>query len=178
MNIILRLVRNAVKIFLTLLVITVSAQEIHAQGACTWFNDAIRRLYTAKDEDLDALWKELVSKNRIPLTCQDSVAFLYRGSARSVNWIGDFNAWGYDKQFNSRGERIPDTDIWILKASLPKDARLDYKIFLNNRDWILDPSNPANQWSGVGGGSLNSELQMPEWRRDTLTIARQASAAR
>jgi enterochelin esterase family protein len=164
-------------IVLTAIAMCASPQAMQAQNSCSCLEETVRKLYTAKEEDLDALWKQLIAQNRIPLTCDDSVVFLYRGDARSVNWLGDFNAWGYDKEFNSSGKRIPHTDIWILKASLPRDARLDYKIFLNNKDWLLDPANPANQWSGVGGGSLNSQLQMPEWRSDTLTGARLATVA-
>lgn len=143
--------------------------ECQAQDTYRAFNEEIQRLCHAKDEALDAVWLDLVSGNKVPLTCEDSVAFLYRGPAGSVSWMGDFNGWGYDKQFNTRGKRVPGTDLWILKTSLPKDARLDYKILLNNKDWIVDPANHATQWSGVGGGSINSELRMPYWNKDSLT---------
>ncbi|HYC86124.1 MAG TPA: alpha/beta hydrolase-fold protein, partial [Chryseosolibacter sp.] len=67
------------------------------------------------------------------------------------------------------GTRIPGTDIWMLKTSFPKDARLDYKIVVNGTNWILDPENREHQWSGVGGGSPNSELRMSEWVQDPVT---------
>lgn len=161
-----------------LITATIGAFQAHAQDRYHAFREAIGKLYRARAQDLDALWSEMVSENKIPVTCEDSVAFLYRGPARSVNWMGDFNGWGYDKQFATRGTRIPGTDVWILKRSLPKDARLDYKILLNNQEWIIDPANHASQWSGVGGGSINSELQMPYWKRDSLTISRIDSAKR
>lgn len=118
----------------------------------------------------DALWKSLSQAGSIPLVQEDSVAFLYRGNATAVTWMGDFNGWGFDKKFNNKGVKIPNTDIWVLKASFPKDARLDYKIILNGSDWIIDPVNPNQQWSGVGGGSPNSELRMPNWKPDPVTI--------
>src|SRR5690606_15653301 len=65
------------------------------------------------------------------------------------------------------------TDIWYLKTSFPKDARLDYKILINGSDWIVDPNNPHQQWSGVGGGSPNSELRMPDWKPDPVMIPRE-----
>jgi enterochelin esterase family protein len=86
-------------------------------------------------------------------------------------WMGDFNGWGYDKSFQNKGTRIPHTDIWILKASFPKDARLDYKIVVNDANWILDPDNTHQQWSGVGGGSPNSELRMPMWKAEPIAEA-------
>ena len=115
---------------------------------------------------LDEFWKELKKSNQIPFIVDDSVAFLYRGTAKSVEWMGDFNGSGYDKKFDNKGKKIANTDVWILKTSFPKDARLDYKIVLNGRNWILDPENSYQQWSGVGGGSPNSELRMPDWKED------------
>ena len=90
--------------------------------------------------------------------------------------MGDFNGWGYDKKFKNAGTKIPNSDLWIVRASLPKDARLDYKIMLNGTDWILDPANPNQQWSGVGGGSPNSELRMPSWKPDPSTLKREGIA--
>jgi enterochelin esterase family protein len=119
-----------------------------------------------KTTTLNDLWRGLAQAQQIPYTIGDSVAFLYRGAAKSVEWMGDFNGWGYDKKFNNKGKLIAHTDVWILKASFPKDARLDYKILLDGRTWILDPVNLHQQWSGVGGGSPNSELRMPLWKVD------------
>lgn len=109
----------------------------------------------------------------IPLVSKDSAAFLYRGEANSVAWMGDFNGWGYYKEIRNKGVRIPGTDVWVLRCSFPKDARLDYKIVLNETSWILDPENPHQQWSGVGGGSPNSEIRMPQWREDPIQRKRE-----
>ncbi|MFM9839372.1 MAG: alpha/beta hydrolase-fold protein [Cyclobacteriaceae bacterium] len=112
------------------------------------------------------VYHQLIEAKRIPFVVDDSVAFLYRGKAESVVWMGDFNGWGYDKVFLNQGKKIGNTNIWMLKASFPKNARLDYKILVDGKNWILDPENPYQQWSGVGGGSPNSELRMPEWKED------------
>ncbi|MEX1239973.1 MAG: alpha/beta hydrolase-fold protein [Cyclobacteriaceae bacterium] len=145
-------------------------QSVEAQDHYANFTETIQGLYNLRSEgEIEERWKNLVLKNQIPYIEEDSVAFLYRGDARKVVWMGDFNGWGYSKKFDNLGTRIPNTDIWILKASLPRDARVDYKILLNDRHWIVDPVNPVNQWSGVGGGSLNSEVRMPDWKEDMLT---------
>lgn len=120
----------------------------------------------------DQTYNLLASQRQIPFISNDSVLFLFRGTAKEVKWMGDFNGWGYDKSFNNIGQRIDKTDIWYLKASFPKDARLDYKIVIDNNQWILDPVNLNHQWSGVGGGSPNSELRMPEWHADEITFQR------
>ncbi len=127
---------------------------------------------TQRIAESDKWWTSLKSKNRIPLIAEDSVAFLYRSKAKSVEWVGDFNGWGYDKGFPNKGKRTGNSDFWILKCSFPKDARLDYKIILNGTEYLLDPENPHQQWSGVGGGSPNSELRMPLWKQDPETITK------
>lgn len=127
-------------------------------------------LYSGDTAVLNSTWHSLSEQKKIPLVIADSVAFLYRGDARFVKWTGDFNGWEYDKTFNNNGTRIRNTDIWILKARFPLDARLDYKLIVDDQ-WILDPENPNQQLSGVGGGSPNSELRMPAWKPDPVAKA-------
>ncbi len=117
-------------------------------------------------------WEDRKTNSQIPLIAQDSVAFFYRGSVSSVAWMGDFNAWGYNADFRNKGKRIKNTDIWVLTCSFPATARLDYKILLNGTTWVLDPNNPRQQWSGLGGGSPNSELRMPGWKEDPILLPR------
>lgn len=117
-----------------------------------------------RQTEIEKWWVTLRQQNQIPLVVEDSVAFLYQGEAKSVVLAGDFNGWGYDKNFNAVAQQIPNTHIWLLKATFPKDARLDYKIVLDGGNYILDPENARQQWSGVGGGSPNSELRMPSWK--------------
>jgi enterochelin esterase-like enzyme len=143
---------------------SVSAQDYSS------FTATIQKLYSGDTAVVNTLWQDLVDRENIPLVEKDSVAFLYRGEAKSVVWMGDFNRWGSNRTFPNAGKNIPGTDIWILRLSFPQDARLDYKIVVNENHWILDPVNPDHQWSGVGGGSPNSELRMPEWKEDPITL--------
>src|SRR5687768_12966902 len=104
------------------------------------FTNLVQKFYALKSPDeITQAWNDLIESESLPLIEHDSVAFLYRGEAKSVVWMGDFNGWGYDKTFTNKGTRIPGTDIWILKASFPMDARLDYKIVVNESNWMLDP---------------------------------------
>ena len=147
------------------------------------FTDGLGQNYSALQEnrqylnsksnpDIENWWTNLKKDKQIPLIIEDSVYFFYRGDAKTIEWMGDFNGWGYQKDFDNRGKKISGTDIWYLKASFPKDARLDYKILIDGSNWILDPENDHQQWSGVGGGSPNSELRMPQWHEDLSTIER------
>lgn len=122
---------------------------------------------------LNAWWSSLKSSQQIPLVVEDSVYFFYRGPAKTVEWMGDFNGWGYQKDFDNKGKKIPGTDLWFLKCSFPKDARLDYKILIDGNTSILDPENIHQQWSGVGGGSPNSELRMSAWHEDPALIEKE-----
>src|SRR5687768_5492825 len=116
--------RNAlrpIKSISLLSVLLFSLTTITAQDRYANFTETIQNLYRLTSQnEIDTCWGNLMSKNRIPLISEDSIAFLYRGDARKVVWMGDFNGWGYSKKFNNQGTRIPNTDIWILKASLPK----------------------------------------------------------
>ncbi len=134
--------------------------------------ETISVLRSGDSSKIEKIWKALSTESQIPLIVKDSVYFFYRGSATAVEWMGDFNGWGYQKDFPNKGTNIPSTNMWYLKSSFPEDARLDYKILLNGSTWILDPENKYQQWSGVGGGSPNSELRMPAWREDPSTIVR------
>ncbi len=117
-------------------------------------------------EKLDQLWESLVNNNQIPYTESETALFLYRGEAESVSWNGDFNSWSGNDGVKTDGTKIEGTDIWMWKATFPSDARLDYKVTINEENWILDPSNPHQQWSGFGP---NSELRMPDWEKEVLT---------
>ncbi|MEO1022103.1 MAG: alpha/beta hydrolase-fold protein [Bacteroidota bacterium] len=144
---------------------------------CTAKNGQETDLYTTlmalsdlpSDEErsnrVNAIWDSLKTEGQIPFRQDSTVLFLYRGEAESVHWNGDFNSWSGADQVKNKGMRIEGTDVWVLKTTFPSDARLDYKITVNEEEWILDPSNPLQQWSGFGP---NSELRMPDWQPEVL----------
>ncbi|MFN8205968.1 MAG: alpha/beta hydrolase-fold protein [Bacteroidales bacterium] len=108
---------------------------------------------------LHELYERLRDSHLIPFRLADSVLFIYYGAAESVSWAGDFNGWDPDaKSFSGRSSG--SGNLWIMKQQFPADARLDYKIVINHKNWILDPGNNHHQESGFGG---NSELCMPEY---------------
>ncbi|MDW8466111.1 MAG: hypothetical protein RML35_08025 [Chloroherpetonaceae bacterium] len=162
----------AKKFILCLSIGLLSTVQIAAQPSPTSFTsfhafkDTLMKLAEESREAagsarLNAFWAALVQARKVPFALGDSVAFLYRGVANSVRWNGDFNSWGSASHIRSSGERLNNTDIWLLEHRFPSDARLDYKIVLNGSTWILDPNNPLVQMSGFG---LNSELRMPNYQ--------------
>lgn len=110
----------------------------------------------AAQTDQQALADAFLGSTNVPHTENDTTAvFLYRGSASSVAVAGDFNGW------SGQGwslERLASTNLWFRIEHFETDARLDYKIFLNGSNWILDPRNPGRVPGGFGA---NSELAMP-----------------
>ena len=108
---------------------------------------------------LNQYWQELKDEKRIPFTHKDTVLFLYKGTATSVSWQGDFSSWGQNSSITTKGTRVGSSDLFYLKHVFPSDARIDYKIVIGS-NWILDPNNPNQQWSGFGP---NSALKMPDY---------------
>jgi len=86
---------------------------------------------------------------------------LFRGDGEGVGLIGDMTDWIDVLPF----ERISGTDLFFFRGSYEPDARLEYLISpAGTRDPIADPLNPY----GVYGFVLNSELAMPEYKRDPV----------
>lgn len=112
---------------------------------------------TARDRLLKAYMDSLRIQGQFPLAVADSVAFLYRGEALNISFLGDFNGW--DLQ-DGTAMRLDDTDIWMREEVFPLDARLDYRIIRDGWDPLLDPENPRTQRSGDGD---NSVLPMPDY---------------
>jgi enterochelin esterase family protein len=142
------------------------------------FQKAMRQLRSFASQDsirvqasVNRWWDARTKGGQVPLLSKDSAVFLYRGTASSVAWAGDFNGWG-SKPSPAKGMRIRNTDIWMTAFAFPPAAHFDYKIILNGKDWILDPVNPHQQYSGVGGGSPNSEVRMPGWKMDKCQLER------
>lgn len=138
------------------------------------FKDSLTEAVASEDtRQLDVLWERLIQAHQVPYVQGNSVAFLYRGDAASVAWNGDFNQWSRDQSFANQGTRLGNSDLWILEQSFPADARLDYKIVVDDQQWMLDPNNPIQQWSGFGP---NSVLAMPDYVFPAETIAREGGS--
>ncbi len=127
------------------------AELTRTLGAASAIEDAGERTAT-----LDALWNSLRDASQIPFVEGDSAVFLWRGAASGVSVAGDHTAWN---PTSAPLARVGRGDVWARAERFPPEARLDYKLVVGG-NWILDPNNPNQQWSGFGP---NSELRMPEW---------------
>lgn len=120
---------------------------------------------SAYASELNAFWNDLIASENFPFAIGSNIAFLYRGTANSVSWAGDFNEW--DKNADP-GVRLGVSNIWILEKELPSDARSGYKIVINGNEWIADEHNPFPLSEGYG----NSVLRMPDYTIPDETIVR------
>jgi len=109
-----------------------------------------------KQQTLDLYFSSGVS---IPiLEGKNTTFFIYQGAADSVFVAGDATGWKPSIPL----EKIEGTDTWYCKATYEPDARLEYKIVVNKKDWILDPLNKNIVNGGMG---QNSELLMPVYEQ-------------
>lgn len=102
------------------------------------------------------LWRTLVDSRRIPWIDGTRVVFFYKGQADQVNWRGSFNNWN---EPGLAGVRIGQTDLWIAYTELPEASRAEYKILLNNKDWVVDSANPNTTFNGMTG--VNNVVSLP-----------------
>jgi enterochelin esterase-like enzyme len=111
---------------------------------------------SGKRGQVDRLWSRLVASEQVPYIRGEEVAFLYRGRAESVSWVGDFTEWQRGPAL--AGRRVGESDIWLARATFPGNARLEYRIAVDGTETILDPANPREQWGGFGPNSVVAML--------------------
>ncbi|NLO70563.1 MAG: esterase family protein [Porphyromonadaceae bacterium] len=112
-----------------------------------------------KPELADSIYKIAKQNQWIPIVFADTAVFIYKGSSEglSVKIAGDMTAWNPSISLSSVG----GTSLYLGVYKAPsKETRVDYKIVINSKDWILDPGNPKKQMSGFG---YNSELALSEY---------------
>ena len=123
----------------------------------------IAKLYQMLDEarpgEKDAIISALIEENRdrFPIVEDSLATFVYYGKVGlRVTVPSDLNRW--DTKAHEM-TRVGDTDLYYVTLELPKDARIDYKFYVDTV-WMMDPLNPH---SVTGGFGPNSELSMPEY---------------
>ena len=114
-----------------------------------------------------SVWDSLRQAGSIPYVVHDSVLFLYRGPAKQVAWVGDWNRWNQRTEQWFSSQALPGNIFYHLTRFDPH-GRIDYKIIVDG-NWILDPNNPQVQYSGFGP---NSELRMGAWQADPIITER------
>jgi glucan 1,4-alpha-glucosidase len=95
------------------------------------------------------------------------VTFVYRGDAKRVEVVGDFDGW------TPSGLVLRDAPgaagVKYIRLKFPAAARLEYKLVADG-EWILDPLNPNRNNNGVGG--FNSYFTGPDYRPPAFSTGR------
>jgi len=97
---------------------------------------------------------------------ENRVTFVYRGTAKRVEVVGDFTGW------TPRGlvlRELPGTNVKYLTHEFTRAARVEYKLIADG-EWTNDPLNPQKIDNGVG--SFNNFFTMPGYRAPSLALDR------
>jgi enterochelin esterase-like enzyme len=116
-------------------------------------------LEKARPGEEDAIISALIEENRdrFPIVEDNLATFVYYGRVGlRVTVPSDLNRWDTKAHEMSR---VGETDLYYLTLELPRDARIDYKFYVDTV-WMMDPLNPN---SVSGGFGPNSELSMPDY---------------
>ncbi|MGH9554697.1 MAG: alpha/beta hydrolase-fold protein, partial [Terriglobales bacterium] len=105
----------------------------------------------------DPKFAELLAGGKAPMVAGSWVTFVYRGSGREVELVGEFTDW----QRRGMMLRTAPSGVRYLSMNFPADARLEYKFVVDNQ-WELDALNPQKKDNGVGGE--NNFVILPDYR--------------
>jgi len=114
----------------------------------------------------DEYIKEIAKHNISPVIKGNQATFVYKGKVKfKVNLISELTYWAANR--NTCLKKVDGEDIYHITLELPEDARIEYKITVNNQ-WILDPMNHLKCSNGIGGE--NSYVIMDKYKRVHETI--------
>lgn len=105
-----------------------------------------------------------IATNRFPIVDPTGVTFVYRGEADTVL----LRCWIYGLPTAQQLERVPDTDLWLLRIDLPPNSRIEYKFEIvrgPDSEWITDPLNPVKAADPFGANSVcqGYGYERPPW---------------
>ena len=116
--------------------------------------------------DIDPLAEaaRLLAAPDFPIVDRDGVTFVYRGEADAVR----LRLWIHGLPATQPFDRLPGTDVWMLRIPLPLNSRIEYKFDVErdgHNEWILDPLNPVRATDPFGANSVcqGYGYARPDW---------------
>lgn len=124
---------------------------------------ALRELVRAEPIEPAAI-DAFIAVNRFPLVDKTGVTFVYRGEADRVL----LRCWIHGLPTAQPLERVPGTDLWLLRIDLPPNSRIEYKFDVTRggqSEWITDPLNEVTAADPFGVNSVCQGFgyRRPEW---------------
>lgn len=81
-------------------------------------------------------------------------------SLTSVHVAGSFNAWAGTVAAGGWPLKLQPSGTWSMTHAVPNGAQ-QYKLVLNESEWITDPSNPKTASDGLGGNNSVLDVSCP-----------------
>jgi len=117
---------------------------------------------------------DFLAKHEFPLVEPGAATFAWRGAADHVDLVRWIHAGGERARF----ERVPGTELWLLRLPVTDGGRFEYKLAIGRHggeELILDPLNPARARDPFGE---NSECRTYGYTRPEWSEPRGAPAGR
>jgi glycosidase len=102
-----------------------------------------------------------------PPMCDDSLkrcdhvfSYVGDGTETSVEVRGD---WAAPGSWMNGGVMTKSGSTWSATVQIPYNQNVQYKLFLNGNNWILDPANPSTIMDGTNTNSLLAGATCDPW---------------
>ena len=157
-------IKHHLKIALTVFTLAISAKAFAE----------IRRIELQTAASADKSKPDVSDKNFVeqlkfgssPIITGQWVTFVYRGSGRDVELVGEMTDWD---RHGVKLQYLNGTNSRYVSMKFPDDARIEYK-YIVDEQWILDSLNPSRKDNGVGGE--NNFFTMPRYKATGYTRER------
>ena len=105
-----------------------------------------------------------IKAHTFPIVEGTSITFVYRGEAEAIH----LKHWVFGLPSSQQLVRVPDTDLWYLKLTLPTRSRVEYKLEVvrnGHGEWRQDPLNPNLARDPFGANSVahGADYRVPDW---------------
>ena len=117
----------------------------------------------AGDHTREAVDK-FIAAHTFPIVEGTQITIVYRGDAEAVH----LKHWVFGLPSSQQLARVPDSDVWYLKLTLPTRSRVEYKLEVvhnGHGNWINDPLNPNRARDPFGANSVahGTDYKVPDW---------------
>lgn len=107
---------------------------------------------------------DFITTHDFPLNEPGWATFAWRGEADRVDLV----RWVQSDAERASFDRLPGTDLWLLRFPVKDEGRFEYKLAIGrngDEEWIVDPLNPARASDPFGENSVCGTFgySRPDW---------------